>query len=135
MGVDNKRKILCVEDHADTCELVTAVLPEFEVISVATETDAVEKVRDGDFAVVLMDYHLLDGTGEDACIAIRGFDRRTPILFITSTSSITQAKALAIGAQGLLRKATSDFVEHLRRRVAELVPDGIIDIDLSFEET
>ena len=62
MGNVSKPKILCVEDDADTCELITAVLPEFDVVSVQTKNEAIEKAREGGFFVILMDYHLPDGT-------------------------------------------------------------------------
>lgn len=120
MGDNDRGRILCVEDHADTCDMVQTVLPEFEIVAAATAADAIEKASQGGFVMILMDYHLLDGTGEDACYAIRRFDQRTPILFITSSAAMSSTKAVAMGAQGVLRKEKYDFVEMLCQLVAEL---------------
>ena len=133
MGNVTKPKILCVEDDTDACELITAVLPEFEVVSAKSKAAAIEQAKVGGFLIVLLDYHLPDGTGEDVCRAIRRFDSRTPILFITGTSTMSVTKAVAVGAQGLIRKARLDFVDFLRRQVDELTL-GIKDhVDLSLE--
>ena len=59
-----KKKILCVEDHADLCELITLDLPEYEVIGVYSKADALNKATGDQFDLYLLDYHLPDGTGE-----------------------------------------------------------------------
>jgi CheY-like chemotaxis protein len=120
MGIDKRPKILCVEDHADTCEMISHLLPEFEIISAATKSEALQKIKEGGFSLILMDYHLPDGTGEEACRIIRHFDQRTPILFVTGSISLTKTQAVSLGAQGVLRKATPTFVEELQARAAEL---------------
>ena len=120
MGRKAKPKILCVEDHGDTCELITIILPEFEIITVSTKGEAIDKAREGGFSLILMDYYLPDGTGEQACRMIRAFDQHTPILFVTGSVDLTYTKALSIGAHGLVKKATSDFLEELRERAMQL---------------
>jgi CheY-like chemotaxis protein len=67
-----------------------------------------------------MDYYLPDGTGEEACHHIRHFDQRTPILFITASATFTATKAVAIGAQGVLKKASPNFIDELKARSTEL---------------
>ena len=121
MGIDKRPKILCVEDHADTCEMITHLLPEFEIISAATKSEALQMVREGGFALILMDYHLPDGTGEEACRIVRLFDQKTPILFVTGSITLNKTKAVSLGGQGVLRKGSPTFVEELQARVAELV--------------
>lgn len=133
MGNVTKPKILCVEDDTDTCELITAVLPEFDVVSAKTRAAAIEQAKEGGFLIILVDYHLPDGTGVDVCRAIRRFDTRTPILFITGTSAMSVTKAVAIGAQGLIRKARHDFVDFLRRQVNDLTSGCKDHVDLSLE--
>jgi two-component system, NtrC family, response regulator PilR len=116
-----KKKILCVEDHPDICELVSAVLNEFEVISANSVAEAMQKAAKGKFSLYLLDYHLPDGTGVDLTQSIRNFDDATPILFFTATSSMNEPKALKIGAQGFVRKATDSFIEDLMNTVTRLV--------------
>ena len=116
-----KKKILCVEDHPDICELVSAVLKDFEVISANSVEEALKNAEKGKFSLYLLDYHLPDGTGADLTRSIRNFDSATPILFFTATSSITEPKALKIGAQGVVRKATDSFITDLMDTVTRLV--------------
>lgn len=72
------------------------------------------------FDLYLLDYHLPDGTGLELCLLIKNFDTETPILFVTGTSNMTEAQALTVGAQGLIRKG-SELVERLEKKVAELL--------------
>jgi|KBSMisStandDraft_5_1062788.scaffolds.fasta_scaffold877042_2 CheY-like chemotaxis protein len=117
---DKRAKILCVEDDPDVCPMIQTLLPDFELISVSTKAEAIEKARESKFAMIFMDYRLPDGTGEDACRAIRRFDQITPILFITGVSSFTETKARSIGAQGTLKKASPMFIDELKHRTSEL---------------
>lgn len=120
MGIERRPQILCVEDEPDTCRMLQVLLPDFEIITATTKGEAIEKILDGGYALIFMDYFLPDGTGEEACRLIRHFDQRTPILFITGSSILTATKAVSIGAQGVLRKASPNFIEELRERSAEL---------------
>lgn len=119
MGIKSKR-LLCVEDQRETCELITGALRDFEVISVSTKAEAVARVHSDKFDLIVIDYYLPDGTGEEACVQIRSFDQRTPILFITGSDAFTETRSRTIGAQGTLRKGRPDFVTELRERAAEL---------------
>jgi CheY-like chemotaxis protein len=113
-------KILCVEDDQDACKMFQALLPDFELVSAATKAEAIEKAREGRFALIFMDYRLPDGTGEETCRLIRLFDSKTPILFITAVTSFTETRARSIGAQGSLKKASATFIDELKHRTAEL---------------
>ena len=114
------KSILCVEDHPDTCELIAAVLHEYKVISAAGVLDAVKMLAADSFDVVLLDYHLPDGTGVELCKLIRASDQKTPIVFVTGTSSITKDEITVIGAQGIVRKGTYDFIHRLLGTVEPL---------------
>lgn len=116
-----KNKILCVEDHPDICELVSAVLKDFEVISANSVAEALQNAAKGKFSLYLLDYHLPDGTGVDLTKSIRNFDDTTPILFFTATSSMNESQALSVGAQGFVKKATDSFIEDLMNTVQRLV--------------
>jgi two-component system nitrogen regulation response regulator GlnG len=121
MGSDKTRpKILCVEDEPETCKMLQVLLPDFEIIPAGTKLEAIQNVMKEDFSLIFMDYYLPDGTGEEACLHIRHFDQRTPILFITGSSNFTATNAVAIGAQGVLKKAQPTFIQELRERTLEL---------------
>ena len=120
MGSDQRPKILCVEDEPETCRMIQVLLPDFEIISAGTKLEAIQKVMREDFSLIFMDYFLPDGTGEEACRQIRHIDQRTPILFITGSASFTATRADAAGAQGVLKKASPNFIDELKERSAEL---------------
>src|SRR2546421_3737039 len=101
MGTVRKR-ILCVEDHPEMCELFTVLLKDAKVISVHSMVEALRRASTGEFDLYLLDYHLPDGTGFEVCRYIRSFDRRTPILFCTASDEITAAQVRVMGAQGLI---------------------------------
>ena len=118
-----KKRILCVEDHQDTCALISTALEEYEVISAYSIEDALRLATLESFQLYLLDYHLPDGTGLELTLLIRQFDFETPILFVTGTSSMTEQQALKIGAQGLLRKGTDSFIKDIHAKVKQLLEE------------
>ena len=116
-----KKHILCVDDHADTCALVTTILSDYETISAYSMADAIKQATAQKFDLYILDYHLPDGTGLELCLMLRGFDRDTPILFATATSSIKEAQVITAGAQGLIKKGGTSFPADLPLRVAQLL--------------
>ena len=118
-----KKRILCVEDHPDTCKLISTILGEYECTSAPTMADALSLATKEDFNLYLLDYHLPDGNGIELCILIKNFDTETPILFLTGTSSMSEKQALKIGEQSLIKNTSDNFVDQLQKKVSELVGD------------
>ena len=116
-----KKQILCVDDHTDTCELVTIILRDYEVTSAYSMADALKLATDEKYDLYILDYHLPDGTALELCLLLRGFDKDTPMLFATATSSITEAQVIKAGAQGLLKKGGELWPNNLPARVAQLL--------------
>lgn len=114
-------KILCVDDHTDFCELVAAILHDVKVVSAHSMAEAVALATKEKFDLYLLDYHLPDGTGLELCLLLRGFDAKTPILFMTGTSSISEAQAINAGADGLVKKGRTEAVAELRSKVTKLL--------------
>lgn len=79
----SKRRILCIEDDEDTCEMLTFALQSsgYEVVSAQTFADGLSKALTDGFDTILLDSHLPDGLGIELCEKIRGFKSRTPIIF------------------------------------------------------
>jgi DNA-binding response OmpR family regulator len=105
----SKRRILYIEDHADTRDLVKLVLQQkdFEVITGSTVADGVKFAESGRFSLYLLDSWLPDGSGLDLCRMIRIFDKTTPILFYSAAAyEADRELALESGAQGYLVKPT-----------------------------
>ena len=116
-----KKQILCVDDHTDTCELVTIILSDYEVTSTYSMADAIKQATAEKYDLYILDYHLPDGTALELCLLLRGFDKDTPMLFATATSSITEAQVIKAGAQGLIKKGGELWPNNLPVRVAQLL--------------
>jgi DNA-binding response OmpR family regulator len=107
MHPEKNRRILYIEDHADTRELVTLLLAQksYEVITGATVESGVALAGAGDFDLYLLDSWLPDGSGLDLCKRIRQFDQTTPILFYSAAAYAADSdQALECGAQAYLVK-------------------------------
>ena len=105
--MSTRKRILCVEDHADTSALLKTLLEQdgYEVVAASTVAEASALARGDGFDLYLIDRWLPDGEGIELCRAIRTFDLNTPIVFLTADArETTRAQALAAGAQGYLVK-------------------------------
>jgi len=103
----NKRRVLYVEDHEDTRELITIVLRQrdFEVSNARTVDGGVKLASEERFDLYLLDSRLPDGSGLDLCRRIRNFDSVTPILFYSAAAyQEDKNMALSAGAQAYLIK-------------------------------
>jgi CheY-like chemotaxis protein len=114
-----KRRILCVDDQPDICDLICAVLKDCEVVSAQSKLEGLRKVQGGLFDLYLLDYSLADGTGLELATLIRQFDDSTPILIMTSPHSGTNRQISEVGAQGFVSK--DDLPDDLVRKVSRLL--------------
>ena len=106
MQLTNHR-ILYIEDHDDTRELVTIILRQndYDVITGSTIEAGIHLARSNRFDLYLLDSWLPDGSGLDLCKQIREFDPSTPILFYSAAAyEADREDALKSGAQGYLIK-------------------------------
>jgi DNA-binding response OmpR family regulator len=100
-------RVLYIEDHDDTREMVTLVLEQksFEVVTGSTIESGVALAGDQSFDLYLLDSWLADGSGLDLCRRIREFDNETPILFYSAAAyEIDREQAIKSGAQAYLIK-------------------------------
>lgn len=107
MHLEKSRRILYIEDHDDTRELVTLLLAQksYEVITGTTIASGVALAGAEDFDLYLLDSWLPDGSGLDLCKRIRQFDKTTPILFYSAAAYAADSElALECGAQAYLVK-------------------------------
>ena len=102
-----KHRILYVEDHEDTREMVKIILGknEFDVITAASIEDGVRLAHDQHFDLYLLDLWLPDGIGLELARAIREVDNETPIVFFSAAAYETDRfEAMQAGAQAYLTK-------------------------------
>jgi CheY-like chemotaxis protein len=114
METDIKGKVLCVEDNKDDCDLVIEILGDYEVICVSTIAEACQQLNKTEYALIMIDEHLPDGSGLRLCQRIAPKNAKTPILMVTGHAYITNAEALRAGAKALLIKSKVDYIEELR---------------------
>jgi DNA-binding response OmpR family regulator len=120
-------RVLYIEDHEDTRELVTLLLSQksYEVVTGSTIESGIALAHSERFDLYLLDSWLPDGSGLDLCRKIRQFDKTTPILFYSAAAYASDHEmALQCGAQGYLIKPSqpsdlcrlvSDLIESSRR--------------------
>ena len=124
MQVKNPR-VLYIEDHEDTRELVTLLLGQksFDVVTGGTIETGIALARAQEFDLYLLDSWLPDGSGLDLCQRIREFDQTTPILFYSAAAyAADHEMALRCGAQAYLIKPSAP--SELCRLVADLIEES-----------
>ena len=107
MYIQNTPRVLYVEDHEDTRELVTLVLEQksVEVVTGSTIQSGIALAYAQHFDLYLLDSWLPDGSGLELCRLIREFDKATPILFYSAAAyEIDRVEAIKSGAQAYLIK-------------------------------
>ena len=115
------KRILCVEDNPDICELIAAILTDYEVISAPGENEAWNKYSSDEYALAVLDYHLVDGNGIDLCKRIRRHETELPIVFITSDPDLTESMVKEAGGNMLVEKSSLTFIDDVLEAVEKLL--------------
>ncbi len=118
--LDNRRRILCVDDNEDNSSMLTVLLglSSYEAVAAGSIEEALRLARDERFDLYLLDNWLPGGSGVELCREIRRSDPSTPIVFYTGAGLDSEREeALAAGAQAYLVKPgeVSLLVETVRR--------------------
>jgi len=114
MNSDVKRRILCVEDNTDECDLIKEVLKDHEVICVATIHEARRILENNGFDLAIIDEHLPDGSGMSLCRHLTAEGTITPCIIVSGDTFITVNEAKESGAQALLVKSMVNYIEELQ---------------------
>jgi DNA-binding response OmpR family regulator len=124
------RRILCVEDDRDTCEVLRFVMTDFDLTTVSSVAAAEALLESEPFDIFVLDNWLPDGSGVELCERIRRLDPTSPIIF---TSAIGQRQdidlAMNAGADRYLVKpyepeALVQTVKELLNRSGELAVES-----------
>ena len=117
-------RVLCVEDDADTCELITIWLgmapDEYDLVTVENPEDALRRIGSEHFDAYVIDSWLPGMSGTELCLTIRDTDPLTPIVFFSGVAYESEkAKAFAAGADAYLTKPAQaeEFVSTLQELV------------------
>jgi two-component system, sensor histidine kinase and response regulator len=126
MQADSRVNILLVDDEPANLHALQAVLEPLEqnLVTASSGTQALRRVLEHDFAVILLDVQMPDMSGIDAAAMIRERERSktTPIIFLTGVVKTAEMmfKGYSAGAvdylmkpviSGVLRAKVEVFVE------------------------
>ncbi len=116
-------RILCVDDDADTCELLTTMLAisDLEAVAVPDAAAALRLMATEQFSLYIMDSQLPDMGGLTFCQEVRKVDQLTPIVFFTGKAYQADRDAgLRAGANAyLIKPDMSEIVPTVKRLLAE----------------
>ena len=116
-------RILCIDDHDDTSEMLSLILSQedFEVVTTRTIEEALEKARTGGFDLYVLDKHLPDGSGLDLCAKLNEVTPGVPCLVYSGDAyAIHRSEALAAGAHAYVVKPDIEgLIETVHKLLSE----------------
>ena len=104
---DPKCRVLCVDDHRDTSEMLQMLLSEedYEVKTAATMEEACEMALATKFDLYVLDKRLPDGTGVELCQTLQKFTPNVPCIFYTGDAyEVHRQEAFKAGASAFVAK-------------------------------
>jgi len=115
-----KKKILIVEDEPMSVLLIQQILKsyQFELIVAHNGVDAVERFKQKDISLVIMDLYMPEMDGFEASKQIKQISKDTPIIVISTTTIAEEELKKDIGIDYLLTKPLNvpkfkDFIHML----------------------
>ena len=119
-GTSPKKRILCVEDDKDTCELLGILFSDYEVVFADSIKKAFSLLESQHFDLYVLDNWLPDGSGIEVCQKIHELKPLIPIIFTSAVGQKSEIKkALSAGAKEYLVKPYEP--EDLQKIVKDLL--------------
>ena len=116
-------RILCIDDHDDTSEMLSLILSQedFEVVTTRTVGEALQHARDAEFDLYVLDKHLPDGSGLDLCAKLNEVTPGVPCLVYSGDAyAIHRSEALAAGAHAYVVKPDIEgLIETVHKLLSE----------------
>jgi DNA-binding response OmpR family regulator len=118
-----KCRVLFIDDHEDTSEMLRLLLGEedYEVTTAETIQEAVRLVTTQEFDLYVLDKHLPDGSGLELCTQLQEL---TPgvacILYTGDAYDIHRSEALAAGADAYVAKPDIEgLIENVNKLLSQ----------------
>ena len=102
-----KCRVLCVDDHRDTSDMLQMLLAEedYEVHIAATMEEACSMAAKTQYDLYVLDKRLPDGTGVQLCETLMKLTPMVPCIFYTGDAyEIHRREAIAAGAAAFVAK-------------------------------
>ncbi len=116
-------RILCIDDHEDTSEMLSLLLAQedYQVVTALTMKDALRLAKSEQFDLYVFDKHLPDGSGLELCTMLNEITPGVPCIFYTGDAyDIHRTEALAAGADAYVAKPDIDgLIESIRAQLTE----------------
>ena len=106
-----KWRILCVDDHVDTSEMLQLLLSEedYEVQIAGTMEEACALARSQEFDLYVLDKRLPDGSGLELCETLTLLTPNVPCIFYTGDAyEMHRREAIQAGAAAFVPKPNLD---------------------------
>jgi DNA-binding response OmpR family regulator len=118
-----KCRVLFIDDHEDTLEMLTLLLGEedYEVITASTVQQALKLATSQSFDLYVLDKHLPDGSGLELCTKLNELTPGVPCIFYTGDAyDIHRSEALAAGAHAYVAKPDiTGLIENVEKLLSQ----------------
>jgi CheY-like chemotaxis protein len=118
-----KCRVLCIDDHEDTSEMLGLLLSQedYEVVTALSVQEALELATASEFDLYVLDRHLPDGSGVELCQKLTQLTPGVPCLFYSGDAyDIQSSEALAAGADAYVAKPDIDrLIESVRHLLSD----------------
>ena len=108
-----RRRVLCVDDDLDACEMLSVLLSycNIEASCLGSAEEAWQLIKLDRFDLYLLDSWLPGCDGFELCRQIRAVDLHTPILFYSAAAyDVDKQKGIEAGANAYLTKPDVDVL-------------------------
>jgi two-component system OmpR family response regulator len=118
-----KCRVLCIDDHEDTSEMLKLLLSQedYEVVVAVSCEQALERAAAEEFDLFVLDRHLPDGSGLDLCKDLNSVAPGVPCLFYSGDAyEVHRVEAFAAGADDYVAKPDiGALIESVRKLLSE----------------
>jgi DNA-binding response OmpR family regulator len=118
-----KCRILCIDDHKDTSDMMQLILSQedYEVVTAESVKEALTLARASEFDLYVLDRHLPDGSGLELCQKLTELTPGVPCIFYSGDAyEIHRYEALAAGADDYVAKPDIDkLIESVHQLLSE----------------
>jgi two-component system OmpR family response regulator len=118
-----KCRILCIDDHEDTSEMLKLLLvqEDYDVTTAVTMTEALSLAKSQEFDLYVLDRQLPDGSGLELCAKLGEVTPGVPCLFYSGDAyDIHRSEALAAGADDYVAKPDIDgLIDSVHKLLSE----------------